>query len=287
MGNSLMPLQPKAKRVLRLAHLTDVHLRDADNAPEKFIKCLHIMQSLKDKPDMIFNGGDTIFDALGTEKARVENQWQLWDKVIKAENDLPIVNCIGNHDVWGAGEKSDPLYGKKYALEKMGLDKPYHSFEKAGWKFIILDSTHPVGEGWYTAKLDDEQFDWFEKELQATPSTTPIMIMSHIPILTATGFYEGNEKDGNWMVPGGWMHIDFNRIKKLFMQHANVKLCVSGHMHLLDKVEYNGVTYCCNGAVSGGWWGNEMYYETQAGFATIDLYEDGVFEVHYHTYSWS
>jgi 3',5'-cyclic-AMP phosphodiesterase len=287
MGNSLKPLQPKAKRVLRLAHLTDVHLRDADNAPEKFIKCLHIMQSLKDKPDMIFNGGDTIFDALGTDKASVENQWQLWDKVIKVENDLPIVNCIGNHDVWGAGEKSDPLYGKKYALEKMGLDKPYHAFEKAGWKFIILDSTHPVGEGWYTAKLDDEQFDWFEKELQATPSTTPVMIISHIPILTATGFYEGNEKDGNWTVPGGWMHIDFNRIKKLFMQHPNVKLCVSGHMHLLDKVEYNGVTYCCNGAVSGGWWGNEMYYETQAGFATIDLYEDGVFEVQYHTYSWS
>lgn len=287
MGSNLAPLQPKAERVLRLAHLTDVHLRDADNAPEKFIKCLHIMQSLKDKPDIIFYGGDTIFDALGTDKVSVENQWQLWDKVIKAENDLPIVNCIGNHDVWGAGEKSDPLYGKKYALEKMGLDKPYHSFEKAGWKFIILDSTHPVGEGWYTAKLDDEQFDWFEKELQATPSTTPVMIMSHIPILTATGFYEGNEKDGNWMVPGGWMHIDFNRIKKLFIQHANVKLCVSGHMHLLDKVEYNGVTYCCNGAVSGGWWGNEMYYETQAGFATIDLYEDGVFDVQYHTYSWS
>ncbi|WP_323756411.1 metallophosphoesterase family protein [Roseivirga sp.] len=287
MGNSLAPIQPKEKRVLRLAHLTDVHLRDADNAPEKFIKCLHIMQSLKDKPDMIFNGGDTIFDALGTDKTSVENQWQLWDKVIKAENDLPIVNCIGNHDVWGAGEKTDPLYGKKYALDKMGLDKPYHSFEKAGWKFIILDSTHPVGEGWYTAKLDDKQFDWFEKELQETPSTTPVMIMSHIPILTATGFYEGNEKDGNWMVPGGWMHIDFNRIKKLFMQHNNVKLCVSGHMHLLDKVEYNGVTYCCNGAVSGGWWGNEMYYETQAGFATIDLYEDGAFDVQYHTYSWS
>ncbi|MFT7268128.1 MAG: Icc protein, partial [Roseivirga sp.] len=96
MGSNLAPLQPKAERVLRLAHLTDVHLRDADNAPEKFIKCLHIMQSLKDKPDMIFNGGDTIFDALGTDKVSVENQWQLWDKVIKAENDLPIVNCIGN-----------------------------------------------------------------------------------------------------------------------------------------------------------------------------------------------
>ena len=108
-----------------------------------------------------------------------------------------------------------------------------------------------------------------------------------MPILTATGFYEGNEKTGNWVVPGSWMHLDFNEIKKLFMAHGNVKLCISGHMHLQDFVVYNGVTYCCNGAVSGSWWGSEYYHETHAGYALIDLYEDGTFNLNYHHYKWT
>lgn len=278
--------QVVVERALRIAHLTDVHLREQDKAPEKFVKCQHYLQSMADQPDMIFNGGDTIFDALGHDRQSVEQQWRLWDRVIREENDLPIVHCIGNHDVWGAGPENDPLYGKQYAQEKMQLSKPYHSFDKAGWKFIVLDSTHPVEGGWYTAKLDDAQFEWLTDELINTPEDKPVMVMSHIPILTATGFYSGNEKNGNWTVPGSWMHIDFNRIKELFLQHSNVKLCVSGHMHLLDYVRYNGVTYCCNGAVSGGWWGNEMYHETHAGFAVIDLYTDGTFQVDYHTYEW-
>lgn len=275
------------KRVLRIAHLTDVHLHDKNRAPQVFAKCLNLVQQMEDRPDMIFNGGDTIFDALGADKASVEKQWELWDSVTRQENDLPIVHCIGNHDVWGAGAKTDPLYGKQYALEKMGLLKPYYSLEKAGWKFIVLDSTHPVNGGWYTGKLDDEQFDWLGSELENTPPDRPVMVMSHIPILTATGFYAGNEKNGNWVVPGSWMHIDFNRIKTLFLKHKNVKLCVSGHMHLLDHVVYNGVTYCCNGAVSGNWWGNEYYFETHAGFALIDLYDDSTFEVSYQEYQWN
>ena len=277
---------PKRTRSIRIAHLTDIHLWDRNNAPKKFEKCLHALQSISDAPDIIFNGGDTIFDALGADKSSVERQWSLWNSIIKEENNLPIVHCIGNHDVWGAGEKTDILYGKGYAVDKMELNRPYYSLEKAGWKFIILDSTHPVGDGWYTGKLDDEQFDWLENELAQTDSNTPIMVMSHIPILTATGFYEGNEKNGNWEVPGSWMHIDFNRIKKLFLKHPNVKLCISGHMHLLDNVQYNGVTYCCNGAVSGNWWGNELYHETKAGFALIDLYDDGGFNVEYRNYYW-
>lgn len=285
-GYSGIAASPR-KRVLRVAHLTDIHLRDHDDAPKKFEKCLHALQSIADAPDIIFNGGDTIFDALGADKSNVERQWALWDSIIKEENSLPIVHCIGNHDVWGAGQKSDPLYGKAYAVEKMGLNKLYHSLEMAGWKFIVLDSTHPVGDGWYTGKLDDAQADWLESELAQTGSDTPIMVMSHIPILTATGFYEGNEKSGNWVVPGSWMHIDFNRIKKMFLKHPNVKLCISGHMHLVDHVQYNGVTYCCNGAVSGNWWGNEVYHETHAGFALIDLYDDGNFEVEYRTYGWT
>ena len=158
------------KKVLRFAHLTDIHIEPELRAAEGLAACLHHLQSQKEAPAFIFSGGDSVFDSLGATKERVEVQWKLWHEVWKKENALPIEYCIGNHDCWGMGEKSDPLYGKKYALEKMRLDKPYRSFDKAGWHFIVLDSIHPkLDGGWYTIRLDEEQFAWLESDLAATP----------------------------------------------------------------------------------------------------------------------
>jgi hypothetical protein len=113
-----------------------------------------------------------------------------------------------------------------------------------------------------------------------------VLVFSHIPIVSVTGFFDGKRvKSGAWEVPGSWLHTDARRLKDLFYQHKNVKLCLSGHMHTVDRVDYLGVTYLCNGAVSGAWWrGN--YYETPPGYAVIDLYADGSFAHEYVTWGW-
>ncbi len=87
------------------------------------------------------------------------------------------------------------------------------------------------------------------------------------------------------MVPGSWMHIDARRIKDLFLKHPNVRLCLSGHIHLVDRVEYLGVTYLCNGAVSGGWW-KGANQECNPGYGLVDLYDDGTFENRYVEFPW-
>src|SRR5689334_14490313 len=51
------------KRSIRLAHLTDVHVQPELAAGEGMIACLHHVQELKDKPDLILNGGDAIMDS--------------------------------------------------------------------------------------------------------------------------------------------------------------------------------------------------------------------------------
>jgi Icc protein len=277
----------KRKRALRIAHITDIHLQPEKDAAKKFTKCLHHLQNQKDKPDIIFSGGDTIMDALDKDRSRVEIQWNLWHSIIKDECSLKIEYCIGNHDVWGYEKaKSEPDYGKKYATEMMKLDNRFRSFDMNGWHFIVLDSTHIRDDGkWYTAKLDPEQRAWLENDLKAVDAKTPVMVLSHIPIFAACVFHFGdNVKNGNWEVPGAWMHTDCVDLVDLFYKHPNVKCCISGHMHLLDTVIYNNVKYLCNGSVCGSWWNKDTYHETKAGYSLLDLYEDGTVEREYVHY---
>jgi 3',5'-cyclic-AMP phosphodiesterase len=276
------------RRVLRIAHLTDVHVQPEKSAPEGMARALQHAQSLSDKPDIIFNGGDSIMDALKADKARTKTQWQVWQSVLKNECSLPVVHCIGNHDVWGwkmkeAVIRQNQFYGKQWAMDEFGLTARYYSFDKAGWHFIVLDSTH-AAKGGYIAKLDEEQFVWLQDDLKKTPAATPVCVLSHIPIICFCSFFDGdNEKSGDWQVPGAWMHIDARRIKDVLRQHANVKICLSGHIHLQDDVTYLGVKYLCNGAVSGNWW-DGAYQEFPPAYAVVDLYDDGSSESEYIPY---
>lgn len=280
---------PARRRVLRIAHLTDIHLEPNHPSVSGFIRCLRTVHELNPRPDLILNGGDSVADVFAQNADRAKALAETWRKVLKENCTIPVEHCIGNHDVWGWNkEKSgctgnEPNYGKKWAMELFELETPYRSFDRAGWHFIVLDGTFPAGNG-YTARLDEEQFEWLKEDLKRTPASTPILVLGHQPILSVSAYLDGdNEKTGNWVVPGAWMHIDARRIVELFYQHKNVKLCLSGHIHLYDKSEYNGVTYVCNGAVSGGWWGGN-YHQTPPGFGLIDLYDDGSFETQYLTY---
>ncbi len=275
---------------LRIAHLTDMHVMPDGalgvNAESGFSKALEAAQSLARKPDLILQGGDAIMDALRTGKGDVTAQWAAFKRTL-GKVKIPIHHAIGNHDCWtGPGSAGQPLKGKAWALQQLGLAKPYYSFDQGAWHFVVLDSTNleTKDSHGYTAKLDEAQFKWLEADLKATPKSKPILFLSHIPILAVCAYFDGdNEKSGDWIVPGAWMHADARRFKDLFLQHPNVKICLSGHIHLRDSLEYNGVTYACNGAVCGNWWrGN--YQETTPGYAIVDLWNNGSHKIEYVTY---
>jgi len=290
-GLLLMPAVPSGiiskdkTRVLRVAHLTDVHLKDKLDAPARFAKCLHHLQRQKGV-DMILNGGDIVFDMNKENIDTINTQWKLWHSMIKADCSLPIPYTIGNHDIWwNENDRGQVLYGKQYALDQLRLSSPYYSFIKNGWKFIVLDSVHlDFDDTWYIGKLGDVQLDWLTNELKNTNGDMPVCVLSHIPILSATLMVDDNDRGTNkWEILGGEMHTDTNKIVSLFYQYPNVKLCLSGHIHLRDKVVYNNVTYICNGAVSGAWWeGNKR--ETAPGYGLIDFFADGSFDEQYVNY---
>ena len=277
----------RPRRTIRIAHLTDIHVQPELGAPKGMERCLEHAQS--QNPDLIITGGDMVMDCQNADGSRTKSQWDIFGRVLMANLATPIRHCIGNHDVWGwtnpSVSKNEPKYGKRYAMDRLELDKPYYSFSEAGWHFIVLDSTQPR-RGGYTAALDEAQFQWLQNDLAQTRSTKPVMVVSHIPIVSACAFFHGdNERLGSWQLPCQWMHKDARRIKDLFRKYPNVKLCISGHIHLTDVVKYLGVTYVCNGSASGAWWkGN--FQECRNGYAVIDLYDDGSFRNHYVDYGW-
>jgi hypothetical protein len=54
---------------------------------------------------------------------------------------------------------------------------------------------------------------------------------------------------------------------------------------MVDRVDYRGHTFICDGAVSGNWWkGPRLSFPE--GYGLFDLYPDGRFEHRYVTYGW-
>ena len=274
-------------RALRLAFLTDTHVQSERRGEEGFAACLAHVQSRKDAPDLVLFGGDNVMN-VDSEDGRLRSKLQLdcWNRVVSRDLTTPHRTAVGNHDLLAM----DPVDGRKWACDAYGLERSHYSWDQAGWRFIVLDSTSPNvlrgGDGGYKGLLDEAQFEWLDRTLRDTPKGTPVCIVSHIPILSACVFFDGeNEKTGDWSVPGAWMHLDARRLKDLFHRHGNVKLCLSGHLHLAEVVDYLGVRYACGGAVCGGWW-DGPYHEFPPGYLLVDLHADGRNEVSFESYGW-
>jgi len=265
----------KQKPVLTIAHITDVHIKASDNIPKRAAGYLKKALSAHEV-DFILNGGDAIFDASYEDVTRemVTKQWAVWDEFISGTN-LEVYSCIGNHDPWWkAPSESDEMYGLNYAAKRLKMPHRYYSFDKKGWHFIILDGNQKG------TRLDVQQMDWLKNDLAKLQPNTPVLIMSHYPILSSTCAWSGGQ------------HGDYKELKSLFFQHRDkVKVCLSGHQHLADEVSYNGISYFCNGSLSGFWWGEgdkesagKYYYqETPPGYAIMNLYADGSVENQYNS----
>ena len=285
-GSSLLPFNSSADNSktgkIRFAYLTDIHVKPDAVAEAGMAKAFQHVQSLKSKVDFIINGGDSIMDSLDADKQKTKTQWDLFHSILKKENSLPVYHCIGNHDVWGWFIKNDrpeadKLYGKQWVVETLALPKRYYSFTKNKWQFIVLDSTQLNPAGGYIAYIDPEQLDWLQQELNNAKDKF-ICIVSHIPILSICAglFFNKTEANGDLKIQRNLMHTDFFALKKLFLANPNIKVCLSGHIHLQDELDYLGVKYFCNGAVSGNWW-KGAFQEFEPAYAVFDFNDDGTF----------
>lgn len=294
-GSSLLPsgvfAESSRKKPIRIAHLTDIHLKPGIVPEKGMAQSFQHVQQLEKKVDFIINGGDAIFDALEADRQKTKIQFDLFRQLLQKENNLPVYHCIGNHDIWGWFIKenkpeNEPGYGKKWVVEEFQMPNRYYSFSKGRWHFIVLDSTQLNPAGGYIGKLDPEQLEWLQAELKQVPADRHICFVSHIPILSICAglFFDKTEANGDLKIQRNLMHSDFLVLKKIFLQYPNIRACISGHIHLQDQLDYLGIRYYCNGAVSGAWW-KGAFQEFAPAYAVMEFYDDGTSRRTMYTYS--
>ncbi|MFZ5832927.1 MAG: metallophosphoesterase family protein [Planctomycetota bacterium] len=274
----------------RFVHLSDIHVQPELRAAAGMTKCLAAVESLDPKPDLIVTGGDLIMDAFAQDEARSKMLFELYKKVLADHTGIPVRQCIGNHDIFGWANKkgvtpAHPQYGKKMVCEMLELPQTYYAFDAGGWRFYILDDIQPTEDHRYEAYLDEPQRAWLEEQLRQKDPAMPAAVVCHIPILSVTAMDVASTfRDGVHAVPSALVCRDAHDLAHLLAKH-NVRLALSGHMHMVDRVDYRGVTYICDGAVSGGWWKGE-HRGFHEGFGVIDLAADGTLSHKYHQYGW-
>jgi len=217
------------RTAVRIAHITDVHVHpDGPAGTPRQVPAPRSLPLASARPDS--HGGDAVLDARKRRRDEARAQWKLWQSVLRDECRLPssIVSAIMT-----SGEVPEKAARPPTRLNGTASNgrwtnsawaKRFRSFDRSGWHLVVLDSVSPQACG-YEARLDDEQFDWLKADLQATPKTTPTLILSHIPILAACACSTATTRSpATGSCPAPWMHLDARRLKSLFVEHPNVRL---------------------------------------------------------------
>ncbi len=259
--------------------ITDTHLQPELHATEG---CRMAFQKARTiHADFVVQGGDHIFDGLAVPLSRSLPLFATYEET-QQQLGLKTYHTIGNHDVLGIYKASgmnpgDVNYGKAYFEQHIG--PLYQSFDHKGVHFIVLDSIGLTPERGYYGLVDDAQMTWLKADLAKQGPSKPIIIISHVPIISAYYYYlQPPAKPSAYnslTVSNGW------RIWPLFEGH-NVLGVLQGHTHVNERVEWHGVPYLTSGAVSGNWW-KGVHDGTPEGF-TVCTVRGGKLITRYETY---
>ncbi len=203
--------------------------------------------------DFAIQGGDHVFDTLAVPKQRSLALWEMYDQT-QQDLSLKVYHTLGNHDVLGLRPASgvdpgDPAYGKKYYVDHIG--KTFYSFDHKGTHFIVLDSVQMTADRDYEGRIDAAQLQWLRSDLAGLPAGAPVIVVTHIPLVTAVEAYLPRES-----APRPHYQIAVGNSAEVLplFNGRNVIAVLQGHTHIQERVEWRGVPYITGGAVSGNWW---------------------------------
>ncbi len=234
------------------------------------------------KAEFAICGGDMVFDALGVNRTRAGMLFDLYQRT-EAAIKAPLYHTIGNHDLYGilnlsGAAPTDPGYGKKMFEDRIGA-RTYYSFDHRGYHFIVLDSIFPTPDRLWEGRIDDAQLQWLAHDLAAIPPVAPIIVITHVPLITGYLAY-GPKPDGTQRYDTVSV-ANSAAVIALFAAH-NVLAVLQGHLHINELVNYKNCQCACCGAVCGNWWHGPRL-DFPEGFTIVSLRE-GKISWRYETY---
>ena len=160
---------------------------------------------------------------------------------------FPTYVIPGNHDVpylfpteTCIGFKDFPKYYQDYGYQN--TDQLYYTQEVLpGVQLIALNSNTFDSDGEQIGYLDDEQLIWLESVLKATSNKLVLLTIHH-------NIIEHLPQQSNH--PLGKRYILDNRIAVLhLLQKYGVKFIFTGHLHVQDIAEFEGIYEICTGSM--------------------------------------
>lgn len=168
--------------------------------------------------------GITIGDIVWDELERFAD----YDKAVQ-QMKIPFFQCLGNHDMdynKGGDETSDDTFQKTYG-------PTYYSFNRGQVHYVIMDNVRYLGKDReYDGFIQQNQLDWFQKDLSFVPNEKLIVLCLHIPVHSAT-----KNKEALYAL----------------LQGRNVHI-MSGHTHYNVNAIHDNIYEHNHGTVCGAWW---------------------------------
>ena len=209
-------------------------VRKYSSSHKKLAQCVEHFN--KEDLDFVIHLGDLI-----------DKDFKSFDAVLPIYNSLKAdhYHALGNHDF----DVADEL--KKDVPTKMGMDSKYHYFDKANWRFIILDGndvsfhaypkespeykyaaeyykTKKITSPKWNGAVGEEQMKWLETLLQESQEgNQQVILFSHFPVYP---------KDPHNL----W---NANELVTLLDQYPCVKAYINGHNHKGNYAENKGIHY--------------------------------------------
>jgi len=273
------PLLPMASHVAQaaaapaqadftFAFMGDCHIRPELGADRGCAMCFE--QISASYVDFVIQGGDHIEDALEASRERATMLMDLYQRTERAHLRKPVHHVLGNHDCLGVFPKSGidpaaPDYGKQFYIDRFGA--PYYSFDHKGVHFAVLDSIGITPDRNYEGRVDPRQLAWLRADLAAQPRGARIIVVTHIPLVTAMQCYEPE----SWAnTPHNWTFVVNGREVLRLLQEFGVIAVLQAHSHVYERIELNGISFITTGAVAGGDW-RGSFLGTPEGYTEITV----------------
>jgi alkaline phosphatase len=222
---------------IRFGMVTDVHHADKPHWGTRYYResLTKLREGIAD-----FRGSDVGFlvqlgDLVDAAKDfDTERQWLKQAVSTLQTAGVELHSVLGNHCI--------QTLTKAQFLEEAGRERGHYSFDRAGFRFIILDAcyrrdgvSYDAGNfDWKDTEIPPPEREWLQQQLSTAPQRALVFVHQRLDI------------------PGVHAVASAPEVRRIFEASGKVLAVFQGHSHQNDHREINRIHYCTMRAVIEG-----------------------------------